>query len=56
MLLLIIIGKSKLTFLTQNERKAGSTEIWTRIAGFRVQSANRYTMEPLRHLKEMYDI
>ena len=24
----------------------GSTEIWTRIAGFRVQSANHYTMEP----------
>ena len=24
----------------------GSTEIWTRIAGFRVLSANRYTMEP----------
>ena len=26
----------------------GSTEIWTRIAGFRVQSANHYTIEPLR--------
>ena len=25
---------------------SGSTEIWTRIAGFRVQSANHYTMEP----------
>ena len=25
---------------------AGSTEIWTRIAGFRVQSANHYTIEP----------
>ena len=24
----------------------GSTEIWTRIAGFRVLSANHYTMEP----------
>ena len=24
----------------------GSTETWTRIAGFRVQSANHYTMEP----------
>ena len=24
----------------------GSTEIWTRIAGFKVQSANRYTIEP----------
>ena len=26
--------------------KPGSTEIWTRIAGFRVQSANHYTIEP----------
>lgn len=25
---------------------AGSTEIWTQIAGFRVQSADHYTMEP----------
>ena len=25
---------------------SGSTEIWTRIAGFRVLSANHYTMEP----------
>ena len=25
----------------------GPTEIWTRIAGFKVQSANHYTMEPL---------
>ena len=26
--------------------QSGSTEIWTRIAGFKVQSANHYTMEP----------
>lgn len=26
--------------------ETGSTEIWTRIAGFKVQSANRYTIEP----------
>ena len=32
-------GKKKL----QNE---GPTEIWTRIAGFKVQSANHYTMGP----------
>ena len=25
----------------------GSTEIWTRIAGFKVQSANHYTIEPV---------
>ena len=28
-------------------KKEGPTEIWTRIAGFRVQSANHYTMGPL---------
>ena len=35
-------------FWLQLARKAllGSTEIWTRIAGFRVLSANHYTMEP----------
>ena len=27
-------------------KKIGSTEIWTRIAGFKVQSANHYTMGP----------
>ena len=27
-------------------KKLGSTEIWTRIAGFKVQSANHYTIEP----------
>ncbi len=26
--------------------KIGPTEIWTRIAGFKVQSANHYTMGP----------
>ena len=28
------------------KKNSGSTEIWTRIAGFRVLSANHYTMEP----------
>ena len=28
------------------KKTSGSTEIWTRIAGFRVLSANHYTMEP----------
>ena len=28
------------------ERFEGSAEIWTRIVGFRVQSANHYTTEP----------
>ena len=28
------------------QQKWGPAEIWTRIAGFRVQSANRYTTEP----------
>ena len=34
-----------LRFLGKN---LGSTEIWTRIAGFKVQSANHYTIEPKR--------
>ena len=29
-----------------NQKYQGSAEIWTRIAGFRVLSANRYTTEP----------
>lgn len=33
---------------THPQKLLGSTEIWTRIAGFRVQSANHYTMEPLK--------
>ena len=32
--------------------KTGSTEIWTRIAGFKVQSANHYTMGPTREAFE----
>ena len=31
-----------------------STEIWTRIAGFRVQSANHYTMEPYKYKHNFY--
>ena len=33
--------------ITTVRKNLGSAEIWTRIAGFRVQSANRYTTEPL---------
>ena len=32
------------------KRFSGSTEIWTRIAGFKVQSANHYTIEPVGEL------
>ena len=35
----------KLTKLRRKQNE-GSTEIWTRIAGFKVQSANHYTIEP----------
>ena len=28
-------------------KKRGPTQIWTGVAGFKVQSANRYTIEPL---------
>ena len=35
------------TFTEANKKDSlGSTEIWTRIAGFRVLSANHYTIEP----------
>ena len=35
----------------------GPTEIWTRIAGFRVQSANHYTMGPYSFsVKENYQV
>ena len=30
----------------QEKKNEGPTEIWTRIAGFKVQSANHYTIEP----------
>ena len=41
-------------WMSQWHLKTGSTEIWTRIAGFRVQSANHYTIEPWhwRHLSQ----
>ena len=32
----------------------GPTEIWTRIAGFKVQSANHYTMGPLLSKIEIF--
>ena len=32
----------------------GPTETWTRIAGFRVQSANHYTMGPLANFPSLY--
>ena len=37
----------KKIFWEKKEKKEGPTEIWTRIAGFKVQSANHYTMGPL---------
>ena len=30
----------------------GPTEIWTRIAGFKVQSANHYTMGPMYYVNK----
>ena len=43
---------SKQNFLigfSADVKNVGPTEIWTRIAGFRVQSANHYTIEPRVH-------
>ena len=49
----ILLTYSFITQILKNRRKkkAGPTEIWTRIAGFKVQSANHYTMGPnlLKH-------
>ncbi len=39
-------GESSGTALFDGKKTEGSTEIRTRIVGFRVQSANHYTMEP----------
>ena len=37
----------------EDKKVSGSTEIWTRIAGFRVLSANHYTIEPrVAHLTD----
>ena len=44
--LLDVTEKKKIDLVLNKFSKKGSTEIWTRIAGFKVQSANHYTMEP----------
>ena len=46
---LSVWGKPRENWLT-TKTKEGPTEIWTRIAGFKVQSANHYTMGPLHAL------
>ena len=40
----------------QEKKNEGPTEIWTRIAGFKVQSANHYTMGPIlwKELKDYF--
>ena len=45
------------TYREKGKKVAGLTEIWTRIAGFRVQSANHYTMGPYSFsVKENYQV
>ena len=39
-------GVRRATVAPRSQVWKGSTEIWTRIAGFKVQSANHYTMGP----------
>ena len=36
-----------INYIKKRRKNVGSTETWTRIAGFKVQSAYHYTMEPL---------
>ena len=44
-------------YKTDNAKKdEGPTEIWTRIAGFRVLSANHYTMGPVIQFSIIYDL
>ena len=42
----VVSQTMSLAFALKSDKKEGSTEIWTRIAGFKVQSANHYTIEP----------
>ena len=51
-------ARKRLARIEEKEKKvAGPTEIWTRIAGFRVQSANHYTMGPYSlSVKENYQV
>ena len=54
-------GVRRATVAPRSQMQQGSTEIWTRIAGFKVQSANHYTMEPpprslLKFLKHIWQL
>ena len=49
-----IQAKSEKTAYWRKIGKGGPTEIWTRIAGFRVQSANHYTMGPYVEKAEIF--
>ena len=40
------LGVFSCAFFSSISKNLSSTEIWTRIAGFKVQSANHYTIEP----------
>ncbi|KRZ72518.1 hypothetical protein T10_8513 [Trichinella papuae] len=44
----LLDSKSRVLAVTPWNHICGPTEIRTRIAGFRVQSASRYTMGPLQ--------
>ena len=41
------MGREWYMIIIRSKQSSGSTEIWTRIAGFRVLSDNHYTMEPV---------
>ena len=45
------LGVFSCAFFSSLCKNLGSTEIWTRIAGFKVQSANHYTIEPCGHTR-----
>ena len=54
----IDVGKDSFLKKKKKEKEekllAGPTEIWTRIAGFRVQSASHYTMGPYGRRSAQY--
>ena len=47
MYIILIINRNKELQVILSIRKKGSTETRTRIVGFKVQSANHYTIEPV---------
>ena len=48
---IFVMDKCNKKSIKEMGKAEGPTEIWTRIAGFKVQSANHYTMGPRTHTR-----